>query len=603
MERSWPVVVMAVLLLAPMVATCGWLYANDRWAPTLDLAVTEMRVRDVGTVHTPLVGLFGRFGKMDKDLGSHPGPLSFYLLAPVYRLLGGSYWALRVSAACLNAVGIVCVLLIARRRAGTAGVLVAGLGIAFLQVGFGLIVLTEPWIPNMPLLWFAVFLLACWSIAADDPWMLPVAAASASFCAQTHIPYAAVCAGVGLLTVVPFVVFWARATRRGSGRSYARAFVTTIATILVLWAPPIIEQLIDRPGNMTIVLDYFRNAQGQIGMEKAAPILLQHLDAVHMTAGSFFMPGGFTIFLHPRPALADRGTVFLVLWVVAVVAALGMRHRSLLALHAVVAVALVVNLLALSRIIGWPFSYLTHSAWIVGASMSLATLSTAGVAIRLLLPERIRAGAATMAAAVVIIAAGACTVRLMTQVTRAGSAVPAASEQLAALAPAAANALLERTSPGAHPRYFVSWSETLRLAGEGWGLVNELERRGLDVGVTWQFGTVFTPHRVRDPKDATARLHLATGGWIEQARTIPGAVQIAYWDGRSPEALQEFERHRASVVDVLRRLGRQDVIDQLDRRLDGSMVPGMDPVNAILMKRMAEIGVPGAVFLIPIRPS
>jgi len=30
MKRSWAVIVMTVLLVAPMAATCGWLYANDR---------------------------------------------------------------------------------------------------------------------------------------------------------------------------------------------------------------------------------------------------------------------------------------------------------------------------------------------------------------------------------------------------------------------------------------------------------------------------------------------------------------------------------------------------------------------------------------------
>jgi hypothetical protein len=91
-KHWWSVLVVGFLLAVPLILTCTWLYANDRWAPVLDLAVTELRVRDVGTAHTPLVGLFGRFGPMGNDQGSHPGPLSFYLLAPVYRLLGGSYW-------------------------------------------------------------------------------------------------------------------------------------------------------------------------------------------------------------------------------------------------------------------------------------------------------------------------------------------------------------------------------------------------------------------------------------------------------------------------------------------------------------------------------
>jgi hypothetical protein len=242
-----------------------------------------------------------------------------------------------------------------------------------------------------------------------------------------------------------------------------------------------------------------------------------------------------------------------------------------------------------------------YSAWVVGVLMVVATASTAGVVVWQRAPERFRARMAPMAAAVGVIAVAACALRLTLDVKAAGSAVPTVSMQVAGLAPAAADALLrgDRKNTGVHGRYLVTWSETLRLAGEGWGLVNELERRGLDVGVPWQFSTVFTKHRVRDPKDATARVHLATGGWIDQARTIPGAVEIAYWDGRSPEARQEFEHNRTTMVEALRGIGRQDVADQIDRQLDRAFVPGLNPMLAFVVTRMGEIGVPAAVFVLP----
>lgn len=110
-ERSVGVVL--VLLLVPLFTLIVWLHAHDRWAPVADLALTEMHVRSVGTTHTPLVGLLGRLGRLQN--ASHPGPLGFYLLAPLYRLLGSSYFALRVSTATLNAAAIVSALLIARR--------------------------------------------------------------------------------------------------------------------------------------------------------------------------------------------------------------------------------------------------------------------------------------------------------------------------------------------------------------------------------------------------------------------------------------------------------------------------------------------------------
>ncbi len=55
-------------------------------SPVLDLAVTGFRVRDFGTRQTPLIGLPGRIGELP-DQGSHPGPLSFWSLAPGYRIM------------------------------------------------------------------------------------------------------------------------------------------------------------------------------------------------------------------------------------------------------------------------------------------------------------------------------------------------------------------------------------------------------------------------------------------------------------------------------------------------------------------------------------
>ena len=81
-------------VLAPL-AVAVIAQRNAGWHPVFDLAMTELRVRDVGGSHTPLIGLQGRIG----PTGSHPGPLSFYLLAPVYRLFGSSAFALQAATA------------------------------------------------------------------------------------------------------------------------------------------------------------------------------------------------------------------------------------------------------------------------------------------------------------------------------------------------------------------------------------------------------------------------------------------------------------------------------------------------------------------------
>src|SRR5207248_3063819 len=160
------VAALAALLVFPLfVAVIG--FHKPTWTPVLDLAQTELRVRDVGTSHTPLIGLPGRI-LYDGQQGSHPGPLSFYALAPMYRLFGSTAFALQLATFVLNAGAVVVALALARRRGGTALVLGVGAAIAVLITGFGVTTLTEPWNPYLPLLWWLVVLLAVWSVLSGD---------------------------------------------------------------------------------------------------------------------------------------------------------------------------------------------------------------------------------------------------------------------------------------------------------------------------------------------------------------------------------------------------------------------------------------------------
>ena len=79
---------------------------RPHWYPLLDMAQTEIRVRDVATGHPPLIGLAGRIGPFGPNGGSHPGPLSFYALWPVWRLFGGSSYGLFASDVVLDIVAI-----------------------------------------------------------------------------------------------------------------------------------------------------------------------------------------------------------------------------------------------------------------------------------------------------------------------------------------------------------------------------------------------------------------------------------------------------------------------------------------------------------------
>lgn len=77
------VIVASAVALPLVIGIIAYLWRP--WYPVLDMAMTELRVRDVGTRRTPLIGLPGRIGEFP-DQGSHPGPLSFWLVAIAYQI-------------------------------------------------------------------------------------------------------------------------------------------------------------------------------------------------------------------------------------------------------------------------------------------------------------------------------------------------------------------------------------------------------------------------------------------------------------------------------------------------------------------------------------
>src|SRR5690242_7334229 len=69
-SRNLLFALLAAALILPL-AVAVFAFHKPTWAPVLDLAQTELRVRDVGTSHTPLIGLPGRIGSGARQ-GSHP---------------------------------------------------------------------------------------------------------------------------------------------------------------------------------------------------------------------------------------------------------------------------------------------------------------------------------------------------------------------------------------------------------------------------------------------------------------------------------------------------------------------------------------------------
>jgi hypothetical protein len=111
----------------------------------------------------------------------------------------------------------------------------------------------------------------------------------------------------------------------------------------------------------------------------------------------------------------------------------------------------------------------------------------------------------------------------------------------------------------------VSWSDPVSLGGPGFSLVLELERRGYDVGATEDYRLSVRDHRVVDPDEADAEIHVAFGvGAVDVARTHPGAREIAFVDPRSEAEREQYMELRAQVIADLEAAGLDDAIPDVD---------------------------------------
>lgn len=593
----------AALILPLAVAVIA--FHKPTWTPVLDLAQTELRVRDVGTANTPLIGLPGRIGTAGQQ-GSHPGPLSFYALAPAYRLFGSSAFALQMASLVVHAGAIVVSLRIARRRGGNGLVLGVAAMLALLITGFGVTALTEPWNPYLPVLWWVVVLLAAWSVACGDVKMLPVAVVAGSFCAQTHVPYLALCLGAGGLAAVAAVVHF----RRGDAATRRSVIVWSVAAVSVgvaVWLPPTIDQITHDPGNESILINHFTNPPPEeptVGVRASLHYVFEKLDMGHLSVHQLVNPGLLVSSDPARRANTARGAAFAALWGLAACAAIKLRNRSLLLLHAVVALGVVLLIFDISHIFGAVWYYLLLPVWGVAALMAVATVWTVAALVgRAVSADRralLERSGKTVLVAVIVLFCG----RLTWAAPSATHSDALISDELGAVVPGTV-AALDRGVGGANGhagRYLVAWDDAAYIGSPGYGLLNELDRRGFDVGVIAGLRVIATPHRVVSEDEATARIELATGVWVDRWRALPGATEVAFIDPRTPAQQARFTQLRSEIITLLRARGLDDLVAKVDDNLFGAAIDQRIYEDDDIQPRfgeMLELGVPIAVFIAP----
>jgi hypothetical protein len=141
-------------IVAPPIVAIACL-AFRPWHPTDDLAIIQLRVHDLWSIHTPLTGLYSRPG------WNHPGPMMFWLMGLISAPTGQASWAVRISGPVLQAGALVW-LGVAAARHSTRMLLAAASVAALTFLGISADVFRLPWNLCLPLPFFVLLLLISW---------------------------------------------------------------------------------------------------------------------------------------------------------------------------------------------------------------------------------------------------------------------------------------------------------------------------------------------------------------------------------------------------------------------------------------------------------
>ena len=570
-RRALLAALVAAVALPLLVAVV--VLADDDWYATGDMAQAELHVRGF-FANPPLLGAAGRLGTIAEQ-GSHPGPAPWVALLPGYRLLGQSGWALETSVALAALAAAAGVILVARRRGGPALAVIVTLGLVVLVRSNGPAVFTEPWNPWLAVLPFAAFVLLVWSVVCDDRAALPWAVLAGSYALQSHVGYALLVGGLGLVAVA-----WS--VRRRWWRPLAVAAVVGA----VLWLPPVVEQLgadDGWPGNLAILYEHFSTPdQPVVGLSRGFEAF----------AGELNVAGPWLVGQGRQPTDPPSWPGFVVMagvWAAAAAVAWRRRLDRVLRLHAVLAVGCVLGLASMARVFGDFFDYVIRWMWVLATLVAAAVAWTAWEAA----PARWRRPLAGSGIAALVVAVGAAAIGA----AGAQPSGPRNSTIVAALAPAIEERLDRQGT------YLVRWDDTISLGATGVGVLLELEKRGFTVVADEFQRAAVLPHRVIDDEcEADAVVYVVVGPSVDAVGNTPGAEEVAVVDTRTPAERQRFADVAAIVDAELEAAGADDLVPVADQHLLGVVVdPRVPDATAERIVELVELGLPAHAFLLPVQ--
>ncbi len=521
-------VIVGVVAVAPLVALVVWALTTTLWSPG-DVALTEIAVRDVGGVHTPLVGVYSRYG------WHHPGPLLFYVLAGPYRLLGADGSALAAAAAVLNGLAVAGSAVLLWRRGRLGGLLIGALIVGILTRSLGGEVLASAWNPVVTVFPMLLFVLAVWSVTCGDRWQLLTVVAVGSFLAQSHV-------GTGLVVAVGVVAAaGVLVVPRRSRPVPSRLWIGAAVIGAVLWLPPVVEAIRHRGGNVRALLDFWVGSHEHVtGWARSARIVGAELTFNAPWITGDFPRRGFLPGVDPDWTIPLVGILFLVALVMAV------RRRPETdagRLGLIAAGFTVVAWVSVARIVDEPFDYLLRWTGLVGGLAFLAigwlVLESSADGARPRLRWR-RAGALVLGAAVLTFSVVNSVEAFSTDTATLGE-----HRVFQHLAPE-----LVRAAPSLRAPVLIDGLHDIGSAGLAADVLTALRDTGVDArfprSLAWQVGAT----HVVDPRRAGDRLLVGFGDGIVPLLADARYSVVAFFDELTPAERRELEADQPDSTDL-----------------------------------------------------
>lgn len=561
--RLGPAWAVFLVLLPFLVLAVVLVITRNDYLPIGDYALTELQVRNIGR-HEVLTGLYSR------GVWSHPGPLYFYLIAPLYWLTGGASIGMGLATIAINASSIAGIAFIAWRRGGTGMLLCALLGSALVMRTMGAEFLFDPWNNYVVTLPYGLLLFATWATICGERWALLLATIVASFLAQTHVGF--------VLLVLPLVALAAawmvipmlrRGADAGERRGVVRWLALSVAVGVLLWLPPLYDLLANRQSNFRKVWRYFNSSD----------------DETHsLTSGWRIVTGQFNwppewlttkrtdlTGYGESPFKADSALPWLLVLVVLAAAFLWWQRRDDRAgaryMVIVLGTAMVLGIIGIMRTLGPALDYRLRYLWMLGL---LAFVMTAWAGWQLIIRRWPRVERSVLVPLVVAAIVVVTSINLFTAAT-VGSPWRADSDVLAHITP-----------PVLDEAKRVDGQVLVADDGDAaWytrGLVLQLEREGVDARVPANRGPLFGPTRVLDAGEpAKATLFVAMGDEVEELLDDPRYRLITRWRPDPDSAFARSLRQR-EPLDRDFRAGRITVDQYIARLADIMRGPPHDPV-------------------------